>query len=220
MALKDLIKQVRENAKISQREMAEKLNTTAMTVSRWERGVNEPGSETLEQMGIEYRIKNDSDTKQTGNLSFIDQSHTLHIPLISPNFKVCAGDGNCYEDMPLEFEGTYELNSPEISALFSEDGLIAMRVEGDSMIGKRIYDGDTVIFDRSHDYTTGNICLVCLDGRFMIKGLISQGAGKPPILRSANPEYRDIVVSEDSQFAVLGRLITVDPKNFNPGSII
>ncbi len=50
LEIKDRIKIARENAKIKQSELAEKLSINTSTVSRWENGHSVPTSDTLTQI--------------------------------------------------------------------------------------------------------------------------------------------------------------------------
>lgn len=49
------LKMARLRAKLEQSEVAERLGTHRVQVSKWERGVNRPGDETLERLAAVYR---------------------------------------------------------------------------------------------------------------------------------------------------------------------
>ena len=69
---------------------------------------------------------------------------------------------------------------------------------------------DVVIFNHDPDWVSGNIYVVCHNGLLLVKGLISDGFDKPPILRSTNKEYPDIKIKEDDFFLVYGRVLKID----------
>lgn len=98
-----------------------------------------------------------------------------------------------YLDNPLDFN---ELLIAHPAATF------AVRVAGESMTGAGIFPGDIAIVDRALNAADGNVILGILAGEFTIKRYRSRG-GKV-WLESANPTYRPIALTEDSQFEVWG----------------
>lgn len=76
------------------------------------------------------------------------------------------------------------------------------RVEGESMKGAGIDNGDLVVIDRSLDATHGRIALCCLNGGFTIKRI--HKTQNKLFLMPANPQYKPIDVSENSSFSVWG----------------
>lgn len=67
MKTKDVIKSLRINKKISQKELAEKLFVTRQAVSRWENGLSSPNLETLKELSnyfnVSINLLLDSDNK-------------------------------------------------------------------------------------------------------------------------------------------------------------
>lgn len=223
------LREIREKQGITSNELCSLLNVASGTVSRWEAGKREPGIETINALAsalntsVAYLMGETDDptppqASRAGtpgadlqsNARLIPLEDMIMVPMVSPEIKVCAGDGNSYGvDVPeLEFIGTWPVFDPELSALYSEKSLSCMTVEGDSM-EPQIHDGDIVVFNHKSDWVSGNIMVVCLDGRLMVKGMVSQGEGKPPILRSTNRDYMDIQVNEDSFFLVYGRVLRI-----------
>jgi|SRR5450432_2087203 repressor LexA len=70
----------------------------------------------------------------------------------------------------------------------------ALRVAGDSMIGKFICDGDIVILEFGAEPRNGQVVAAYVDGQSTLKTFIIEN-GKP-YLRAENPKYRDIVPVE------------------------
>ena len=85
-----------------------------------------------------------------------------------------------------------------------------VRVAGDSMINARIYDGDLVMIDCAIEHRNGSIVLAAIDGEVVLKRYVIE-KGKH-ILRSENPDYGDIILSENSSFKVWGvlKLVIID----------
>ncbi len=70
----------------------------------------------------------------------------------------------------------------------------ALRVVGDSMIGKHICNGDIVIVEFGADPLNGQVVAAFVDGRSTLKTFLIKN-GKP-ILRAENPKYKDIIPAE------------------------
>ena len=80
------------------------------------------------------------------------------------------------------------------------------RVEGDSMSGEGITEGDLLVIDRSLEPGDGDLAVCCLDGEFTLKRLKWTAAGRLYLMPS-NPAYRPIAVENHSQFAVWGVVV-------------
>jgi repressor LexA len=70
----------------------------------------------------------------------------------------------------------------------------ALRVSGDSMIGKHICSGDIAIFEFGADARNGQIVAAFVDGQSTLKTFIVKN-GKP-FLRAENPKYPNIIPAE------------------------
>lgn len=77
-----------------------------------------------------------------------------------------------------------------------------MRVAGHSMRELGIYDGDLLVIDRALPATDGCVVVAVIDGEFTVKQLHYTPQGK--VLRAAHPDYPDIVISDDQDFAIWG----------------
>jgi repressor LexA len=71
----------------------------------------------------------------------------------------------------------------------------ALRVSGDSMIGKFICDGDIVILEFGAEPRNGQVVAAYVDGQCTLKTFIVKN-GKP-YLRAENPKYRDIIPAHE-----------------------
>ena len=96
-------------------------------------------------------------------------------------------------DIPLDLNKKLIQNPP--STFF-------VRVQGDSMIGARINNGDLLIVDKSLSPLNGDIAICYLNGEFTVKQLKFE---KNSItLMPANDKYTPIIVSTDSDFMIWG----------------
>ncbi len=83
-----------------------------------------------------------------------------------------------------------------------------IRVQGDSMIGSGIFNGDIVIVDKSNRNPTEQEVAVCeLNGEYTLKHLaMREGRGW---LIPANPNYPEIEIMEGDDFSVWGTVTYV-----------
>ena len=71
----------------------------------------------------------------------------------------------------------------------------ALRVSGDSMIGKHICDGDIVVLEHGPDPRPGLIVAALIDRKSTLKTFVMKN-GKP-FLKAENPKYPDLIPSEE-----------------------
>lgn len=222
-----LIKELRKNKKLTQMQLADALGVSKTSVASWETGLFSPEGENLDKLvhffnvSADYLLGNTASSapadapknKVDPGMSFkniVPPRNMIMIPVISPEIRPSAGRGNDYGYSDLEWNviDTIPLADGEIAAFYSADNLLSMYVDGNSM-EPQIHDGDLVVFNLTHEWVSGNIMVVCLDGRLLVKGLIYDGEDKPPILRSTNKEYPDIHINENSFFVVYGRVLRI-----------
>lgn len=77
-----------------------------------------------------------------------------------------------------------------------------IRVQGDSMIGAHITNNSLLIVDRSKKAVHNSIVVASINGEFTIKrlSLINKSVRLVP----ANPSYKPVLITEDTQFEVWG----------------
>ncbi|MGV8892289.1 MAG: LexA family protein [Burkholderiaceae bacterium] len=86
--------------------------------------------------------------------------------------------------------------------LLHRDASFLFRVRGNSMIGVGIFDGDTIIVDRSIDPKHNHIVLAVIDDDFTIKRLHKRG--KVIRLIAENPEFEPIDLKEGQELRIWG----------------
>ncbi len=79
-----------------------------------------------------------------------------------------------------------------------------VRVEGDSMIGRGISNGDLLVVDRSLTPADGDVIIACVDGEFTVKTL--RRSGDSVRLEAANPAYPDIALESGSELVCFGKV--------------
>ena len=71
----------------------------------------------------------------------------------------------------------------------------ALRVTGDSMIGRHVLDGDVVVLEHGPEPRHGDMVAALIDGESTLKTFLKKN-GKP-YLRAENPKYPDLVPARD-----------------------
>lgn len=84
------------------------------------------------------------------------------------------------------------------------------RVNGDSMSGEDILDGDMVIVDKSLDVIEGDLAVCYIDGDFTLKRV--EFDNDVIWLVPSNPAYQRIKVTADNEFIIWG-VVTYTVKN-------
>ena len=91
-----------------------------------------------------------------------------------------------------------------------------VRVEGDSMIGAGIHDGDLLVVDRSLTPADGDVVIASVDGEFTVKtyraGFKTGADGRKHrfvALEPANPAYPTITVSPGQELLLFGKVTAV-----------
>lgn len=71
----------------------------------------------------------------------------------------------------------------------------ALRVTGDSMVGRHICDGDIAIFEHGPEPRSGQVVAALIDRKSTLKTFVIR-KGKP-FLKAENPDYPDLIPSEE-----------------------
>jgi len=71
----------------------------------------------------------------------------------------------------------------------------ALRVSGDSMIGRHIVDGDIVVLEHGPEPRHGDVIAALIDGESTLKTFLRKN-GKP-FLKAENPKYPNFIPAEE-----------------------
>jgi repressor LexA len=124
-----------------------------------------------------------------------DPGHELRVPLIG---RIAAG-------LPITAEENCEGYVTIDRELFRGDNLFTLRVQGDSMIGAGIHDGDIAIIRQQPTVQNGEIGVVIIEGGATLKRVIKHQ--DHVILRAENPAYGDMIFFSDTQLWIVGKLV-------------
>ncbi|MEG1710980.1 MAG: transcriptional repressor LexA [Clostridia bacterium] len=91
-------------------------------------------------------------------------------------------------------------------SLFKGDDLFLLRVDGDSMIGAGIFNGDLIIVNKEYQPENNDIVVAYIDGDVTVKRLFININKNSIVLHAENVKYKDLVV--DAEYAsILGKVI-------------
>ena len=99
----------------------------------------------------------------------------------------------------------YIENNLSISELLIKNQLstFLMKASGESMIEAGINDGDVLVVDRSLEAKSRDIVIAIFEGNLTVKRLIIKADGSA-ILKSENPLYKNILISEYTELEIWG----------------
>ncbi|MEB4590135.1 translesion error-prone DNA polymerase V autoproteolytic subunit [Candidatus Thiothrix sp. Deng01] len=124
----------------------------------------------------------------------------LYPPLFSS--RIPAGFASPADD---DIETRLDLNQHLIK---NPSDTFFLSVEGESMIGAGIHEGDLLIVDRSVDPQDGSIVIASLNGEVTVKRLRIE-TNKSVTLQPENPNYPCIVVKPETDFNIWGVVTSV-----------
>ncbi len=118
----------------------------------------------------------------------LERPMTAEIPLFG---SIPAGFGEEREQAP---DGCVVVDIASIGFKPTRN-TFALRVRGDSMIGKFICDGDIVILEHGPEPRNGDIVAALIDRKTTLKTFVQKGNRR--FLRAENPKYPDLIPSEE-----------------------
>ena len=84
----------------------------------------------------------------------------------------------------------------------NEEATFYARVDGESMQGAGLNDGDLIVIDRSEEPKNGSIAVCFLDGEFTVKRLKLKN--KEIYLMPENSKYSPIKIGEGNELSIWG----------------
>jgi DNA polymerase V len=122
--------------------------------------------------------------------------------------EACAGKGFDFDDIETSAIGWLPWPLLEMGGATEPDTPYFIRVQGDSMSGVDIDDGDFVLVNPNAELVNGNSVYVKWNGRCSIKGFVHYPDGRVE-LRPANPNYQSIWINDidDENLKILGKVV-------------
>ena len=204
-SIAERIKQLRKSKGLTQKELGRKVGVTSVTISKWELDIAIPKSKSAMELCKVFNI--DLQWLMRGSTAPIDfgvsQIKTNEEIVKVPYFDdIEASAGNGCEIM---YENAdYELVMPEFFFQKASKNLVCLRVSGDSM-EPEFKDGSILSIDvKDKKVKDGHCYVVNHNGLLRLKCLEKIPNGV--ILKSYNSMYKDVIVTEDDIFCIIGRV--------------
>lgn len=190
MQLSELLRYFRNKNGMSLETIGDYVGVSKSTVKRWEDG--------------ESKHVPESKLEKLSELFDINVPSYLHGQIKPILGYVKAGYDLFAEENLLGYE--------EVSLKEAQQGDYYLKVQGDSMSGSRIFDGDLVYVKSCQDVDSGEIAVVLLDGsEVTIKKIIKKEGTL--ILMATNPAYEPKIFTEqdmaEKKVQILGKVIHV-----------
>lgn len=199
------IKRAREEKFLSQAELGARLGVTATAVNYYEKGKRKISIDDIYRLAaalekpVEFFLPDENEQRGSGGSkrAYKKQVEVYHkmagIPVLGT---IRAGEPLYAEQNKIGY-----LPFPKLS----EKVTFALKVNGDSMVGEGIYEGDLVLIRRQSyiDFNGQIICALVNGEETTLKKFFKKEDGKI-VLRAANPAYPDIVINSERDLTILG----------------
>ncbi|WP_065236565.1 XRE family transcriptional regulator [Gallibacterium genomosp. 3] len=187
LPFKQLMKEKRVIAKLSQKELANLTSITPALISKYENGLSKPRLETAKRIAEILKIDLDTLVKSLDQ----DEIYLIKIP-----FYLSEDNDN----------SSFHIASDMLPTYINAENLLAYRQKGDSM--SPLYkDGDILLIDKLDKKTnTNSTFLIEIDGYSGIKLVSNNDFAKEYIIHSVNTHYQPIYIKQD-KVSIIGRVI-------------
>lgn len=198
--LSSRMKKLREQKGWYQKDVADKLNIKSNTLSGYENGTRSPDPEMLSKIANLYSVTTDYLLGRDTNSSVLSPVQSLRkIPLIG---RIAAGVPIFTNEHIEDYVTVHSVDG------YENDELFMLTVQGDSMIGSRIYEGDRVLVKVQQDVENGEIAVVNVNGdEATLKKVRKTESGQTWLIAS-NDKYDPILI-EDENARIVGKVIQV-----------
>ena len=205
MTIGEFIKNRRIELSLTMKQLAEKVNVSEATISRWESGnISNMKRDKIKLLADALLVspakimgwEDNADEEYIENFDNFYQIDKQSLP--------CLGEISCgTPKFANEDRESYVKLGTKIHADFC---LIA---KGDSMVGARIYDGDIVFIRKQPIVENGEIAAVIIDDEATLKRIYYYPEKGKLILQAENPKYAPLVYigEELNDIRIIGKAI-------------
>lgn len=208
---KDVLKGLREEKMLSQKELAEELGLGYSTIGMYENGDRMPKYEILDRIAdyfnvdMDYLLGKTSIRNKFRDIATNEDYLTFDniFPIEKKKFPL-LGSVACGEPIFAdEDRESYIMAGTDIQADF------CLICKGDSMINARIYDGDIVFVKQQSMVNNGEIAVVIIENEATLKRVYYYRNLNALILKAENPRYKDLEYSGEqlNQIRILGKAV-------------
>ena len=201
MNLANNIKYYRKLNKLTQADLASKLDVAPTAISAWEVGRNKPLMDKIEMMSELFDIRKSDllgDELLPNNLIMVDRASVVRIPIL--------GTIKCGQ--PILAEENITGYREELSDRLPSGNLFYLRSQGDSML-PTIPEGSLVLIREQPTVEYGEVAAVLVNGdtEATLKRVKKQG--DIVMLIADNPDYPPYVITKDNPARIIGKAVLV-----------
>lgn len=201
MNLANNIKYYRKLNKLTQADLASKLDVAPTAISAWEVGRNKPLMDKIEMMSELFDIRKSDllgDELLPNNLIMVDRASVVRVPVL--------GTIKCGQ--PILAEENITGYREELSDRLPSGNLFYLRSQGDSML-PTIPEGSLVLIREQPTVEYGEVAAVLVNGdtEATLKRVKKQG--DIVMLIADNPDYPPYVITKDNPARIIGKAVLV-----------
>lgn len=193
MTIGEKVKAAREEKRLSQKALADKIGLSEYTVIRLEKGRREPRPSELEKiaevLGVPVASLYDAVPMKSDVTPLpAPTGRQIPVPLLSPEVTACCGDGiPTYTEIQNSPEKVFMFSISDLGGVYDEmRPPFAVKAEGCCLEKSRIFDGDILIFNPAAEPRQGQICIVCWGGALSAKKVVRHGDGSITLYSDAD----------------------------------
>lgn len=202
MDLANNIRYYRKLNKLTQADLANKLDVAPTAISAWEVGRNKPLMDKIEQMSTLFNIKKSDllgdEIDTPTNLVPISRASIVSIPIL--------GTIKCGQ--PILAEENITGYREELSDRLPSGNLFYLKSQGDSMV-PTIPEGSLVLIREQPTVEYGEVAAVLVNGdtEATLKRVKKQG--DIVMLIADNPDYPPYIITDDNPARIIGKAVQV-----------
>lgn len=202
MDLANNIRYYRKLNKLTQADLANKLDVAPTAISAWEVGRNKPLMDKIEQMSTLFNVKKSDllgdDIDTPTNLVPINRASIVSIPIL--------GTIKCGQ--PILAEENITGYREELSDRIPSGNLFYLKSQGDSMV-PTIPEGSLVLIREQPTVEYGEVAAVLVNGdtEATLKRVKKQG--DIVMLIADNPDYPPYIITDDNPARIIGKAVQV-----------
>ena len=185
----DVLKRLRKESDLTQRDLGRLLGVSESTIGMYERNQREPAFEMLEAIADYFNVDMDYLTDRTTIKRAVSYSPSANIlPMPKMNTVPLIGTIACGDPILAAENIEAEVSMPEhVVADF------ALRCKGDSMINARIHNGDIVYIRQQPTVDNGQIAAVLIGDEATLKRVYYYPDSNKLVLNPENPKYEPFI---------------------------
>ena len=202
MDLANNIRYYRKLNKLTQADLANKLDVAPTAISAWEVGRNKPLMDKIEQMSTLFNVKKSDllgdEIDTPTNLVPISRASIVNIPIL--------GTIKCGQ--PILAEDNITGYREELSDRLPSGNLFYLKSQGDSML-PTIPEGSLVLIREQPTVEYGEVAAVLVNGdtEATLKRVKKQG--DIVMLIADNPDYPPYIITDDNPARIIGKAVQV-----------